>query len=54
VLKRILVTLTDGELKVTRLQKSALPGRKSILIDAGKDLLGRPRDDTALRIQVSC
>ena len=45
------MTLPDGELEVARLEKSALTGRQSVLIDAGKDLFGRARDDAALRPQ---
>jgi hypothetical protein len=45
------VALADGELEVAGLEKAALPGGKTVLVDAGEDLLGRARDDAALRMQ---
>jgi hypothetical protein len=41
VLEGELVALADGELEVAGLEKSALPGGKTVLVDAGEDLLGR-------------
>jgi hypothetical protein len=46
-----LVALADGELKVAGLEKSALAGGKTVLVDAGEDLLGRTRDDASLCMQ---
>jgi hypothetical protein len=51
VLEGELVALADGELEVAGLEKSALPGGKTVLVDAGEDLLGRARDYAALRMQ---
>ena len=45
------MALTDGELEVTGLEKPALSGRKAVLVDAGKDLLGRTGDDAPLRME---
>ena len=48
------MALPDGELEVAGLEKSALTGRQSVLIDAGKDLFGRARNDAALCVQARC
>jgi hypothetical protein len=45
------VALPNGELEVARLEKSALTCGQAILVDTGKDLLGRACDDASLRQQ---